>query len=230
MTKKLFILGILLMVSVPVFAQSVDTAWVRRYNGPGNDEDGANAIVVDGSGNVYVTGYSYGSGTDDDYATIKYYPDGDTAWVRRYNGPGDSTDYACGIAVDGSGNVYVTGASGVSGTYLDYATMKYYANGDTAWVRRYNGPGNAWDLATAIVVNASGIVYVTGHSYGSGTDDDYATIRYDLNGETAWVRRYNGPGNWYDAVFSIAVDGSDNVYVTGRSSGSGGDFDYATIK
>ena len=47
-------------------------------------------MAVDGNGNVYVTGGSYGSGNSWDYATIKYNTSGDTIWVRRYNGPGDS--------------------------------------------------------------------------------------------------------------------------------------------
>ena len=224
---KLFILVVLLLVSAPVFAQSVDTAWVRRYNGSGDSIDEAFAIAVDGSGNVYVTGESYG-----DYATIKYYPDGDTAWVRRYNGPGNSTDYARAIAVDGSGNVYVTGNSSGSGTSSDYCTIKYKPNGDTAWVRRYNGPGDTTDGARAVAVDGSGNVYVTGGSEGSGTDYDYATIKYYPNGDTAWVRRYNGLGNSTDYAFAIAVDGSGNVYMTGKSCGSGSlyDYDYATIK
>jgi len=99
--------------------------WVARYNGPDNSEDRAQDIAVDGSGNVYVTGQSKGSGTGYDYATIKYNTTGKLLWAKRYNGPGNSCDWPWAIAVDGSGNVYVTGDSLGSGTNYDYATMKY---------------------------------------------------------------------------------------------------------
>jgi hypothetical protein len=125
-----------------------------------------------------VTGYSYGSGTSADYATIKYYPNGDTVWLRRYNGPGNSNDYSYAIAIDDSGNIYVAGYSNSSETSDDYTTIKYYPNGDTAWVRRYNGPGNSGDWAYAIAVDGSGNVYVTGYSVGDGTGEDFATIKY----------------------------------------------------
>ncbi|MGB8658078.1 MAG: SBBP repeat-containing protein [Candidatus Zixiibacteriota bacterium] len=218
---------------LPAMAEMiVDTAWVRRYNGPGNSSDGASAIAVDGSGNVYVTGGSYGSGTDKDYATIKYYPNGDTAWVRRYNGPGNSSDGASAMAVDGSGNVYVTGFSYGDGAGADYATIKYLPNGDTAWVRRYDGPGNGEDQASAIALDDSGNAYVTGFSDGTGSYNyDYATIKYYPNGDTAWVRRYNGPGSGRDEAKALAVDVSGNVYVTGTSDGGGTlTDDYATVK
>ena len=130
MSKKLLLLVVLLFVSVPAFAQSVDTAWIRTYNGPANEDDGAYAIAVDASGNVYVTGYSWSYGTWEDYLTIKYYPNGDTAWVRRYNGPENRLDRAYSIAVDDSGNVYVTGFSGgvwPENAYSDYATIKYFS-------------------------------------------------------------------------------------------------------
>jgi len=229
-TKVLLILSIILLFTLPLFAQ-VDTAWVRRYNGPGNSLDAVYAMAVDGSGNVYVTGGSIGSGTDFDYAAIKYYPHGDTAWVRRYNGPGNDYDHALAIAVDDSGNIYVTGESRGSGTDLDYATIKYYPNGDTTWLKRYSGPGSHGDGASAIAVDGSGNVYVTGYSWSSfATRYDYATIKYYPNGDTAWVRRYNGPGNGTDDGDAIAVDDSGNVYVTGVSSGGGTFHDYATIK
>jgi hypothetical protein len=200
-----------------VFAQYVDTAWVRRYNAPRNLSDYAKAIAVDGSGNVYVTGYNDSLRIMSDYATIKYHPNGDTAWVRRYDGPVNFDDQAYAIAVDDSGNVYVTGHSDGDGTGLDYATIKYKSNGDTAWVRRYNGPGNDGDEAYAIAVDDSGNVYVTGVSFGGGTGYDYATIKYKSNGDTAWVRRYNSSGDSYDEARAIAIDNSGNVYVTGSS-------------
>ena len=216
--------------TLPTFAQGVYEAWVVRYNGPVDSFDYASALAVDGSGNVYVTGYGYGSGTNYDYATIKYSSFGDTLWVRRYNEPGNSYDVARALAVDDSGNVYVTGYSYASGTAQDYATIKYSSSGDALWVRRYNGPGNSSDFASALAVDGSGNVYVTGESHGSGTNYDYATIKYNSAGDTVWVRRYNGPGNGSDVADALAVDDSGNVYVTGGSIGSGTHYDYATIK
>jgi hypothetical protein len=223
------VLGVVLLMSfvVPVFAESVDTAWVRRYNGSGNDDDEASAIAVDDSGNVYVTGRSWRSGLDYYYATIKYYPNGETAWMRKYS---CSKDYASAIAIDGFGNVYVTGGSG-SRTRLDYATIKYYPNGNAAWVRRYNGPVNDDDQANAIAVDNYGNVYVTGYSWGGVTYGDCATIKYYPNGHTAWVRRYDGPGNTPDWASALAVDSSGNVYVTGNSRQTiSNPDDYLTIK
>ena len=204
--------------------------WVARYNGPGNGPDYANAIAVDSSGNVYVTGFSLGSDSGPDYATIKYDPNGNEMWVARYNGPGNDFDAAFAIALDSSGNIYVTGQSIDFGTFFDYATIKYDPNGNEMWVARYNGPGNGPDCANAIAVDNSGNVYVTGSSYSSDTGDDYATLKYDTDGNQIWVARYNATGNGYDYATDIAVDGSGNVYVTGYSYGSGTNADYATVK
>ena len=204
---------------------------MRRYDGTGSGEDVANALTVDDSGNVYVTGYST-NGINYDFATIKYSPNGASLWVRRYDGPGNGSDQADALVLDSDGNLYVTGWSVVNGGGADYNTIKYAANGDTLWVRRYTGPGNFHeDGASALAVDASGNVYVTGRSVGSDTSFDYATIKYSSAGDTLWVRRYTGPGNFFDEASALAVDVSGNVYVTGRSDGTGFfDYDYATIK
>jgi hypothetical protein len=117
----------ILAVAVPLVANGGPAIeeWVARYNGPGNGDDRATATTIDGWGNIYVTGWSAGTGTGSDYATVKYDTDGTELWVARYNGPGSGDDEATAIAVDGSGNIYVTGWSTGSGTDYDYATVKY---------------------------------------------------------------------------------------------------------
>ncbi len=224
----LMVIGIFVLVA-PALGQ-VDTAWVRRYNGPANGEDKAVALAVDHSGNVYVTGESFGSGTSCDFATIKYFSTGDMAWVRRYNGTANGEDKARAIAVDGSGNVYVTGSSWGGDTDLDYLTIRYDPDGIQLWARRYDGPASGEDKAYALTVDDCGNAYVTGASSGSGTSHDYATIRYLPSGDTAWVRRYNGPANGSDQACAVCVDDSENVYVTGFSWGGLVSLDYATVK
>ncbi len=226
--RKIFILT--LLIAGFLHAQ-VDTAWVRRYHGTGNTSDYATALAIDNQGNVYVTGYSNGSGSDLDYATVKYNSAGVQQWVARYNGIGNYQDRADAIAVDTQGNVYVTGHCASSTYNMDYVTIKYNSNGDTLWVRRYDGPGNDADDAYAIAVDTSGNVYVTGQSYGSGTLWDYATIKYNSAGAQQWVARYNNSAfNDHDIAYALALDGQGNVYVTGRSNGTSGASDIVTIK
>jgi uncharacterized delta-60 repeat protein len=209
--------------------------WVARYNGPANSTDAAKDIAVDASGNVYVTGESVGSGTGSDYVTIKYNTYGKQLWLKRYNGPGNYVDEARAIAVDRSGNVYVTGRSHNSDAVFgscDYATVKYNTNGKQLWLKRYHGPASGFGGAYALAVDGSGNVYVTGESVGSGTGSDYATIKYSTNGKQLWVARYNGPGNGDDYAHAIVVDVSGNAYVTGQSDGLGDypEYNYATVK
>lgn len=213
------------ILPIQVFAR----VWVARYDGPGHYYDSPSSIAVDGGGNIYVTGGSCRDSISGDATTIKYNSgSGDTIWVRRYIYHGK--DRAQAITVDDLGNIYITGKSYDSTTYNDYLTIKYNSSGDTMWVRRYNGPGNGSDEAAAIAVDDLGYVYVTGSSYNTGTSSDYATIKYNITGDTVWVRRYNGAGNSGDEARGIVVDKKGNVYVSGRDWDSATGYDYATVK
>jgi hypothetical protein len=150
--------------------------WTNRYRGPDDNDDQAKAVAVDGSNNVIVTGYAW-NGSSSDYATIKYSSAGVPLWTNRYNGPANRDDYAYALAVDGSGNVTVTGSSS-SGTYPDYATIRYSSAGVPLWTNRYNGPGNSDDTTTGVVVDSSNNVTVTGTSASGASGSDFATIKY----------------------------------------------------
>jgi uncharacterized delta-60 repeat protein len=115
----------------------VDTIWVNRYDRSG-DQDDVYGMVVDKSGNVYVTGLSYDASTSADITTIRYAKDGSTAWVGRYNldplNPDD--DYGYAIAQDAIGNVYVAGASyEYNSGRQDYAVLAYQGTKDAGVAR-----------------------------------------------------------------------------------------------
>lgn len=182
--------------------------WLNRYTVPEQSWYGR-AIAVDAEGNVYVTGESYAAGAGYDYFTIKYNSAGKEQWVKRYNGPGNGDDKATALAVDGAGNVYVTGASPGVNSFADYATVKYNPDGGEVWVKRYNGPGNGHDNAVGLALDSGGNLYVTGTSYGgTETGDDYATIKYRASdGQQLWVQRLDRPQDQQSSGDLLAVYG-----------------------
>ena len=86
-----------------------------------------------------------------------------SSWTNRYNGPGNGSDVAKAIAVDSSGNVFVTGYATGSGSGSDYATIKYSGAGVPLWTNRYDVLGHD-DKANAIAVDGTGNVFVTGET------------------------------------------------------------------
>jgi uncharacterized delta-60 repeat protein len=202
------------------YNQNGDTLWTAAYTGSGAQDDKAYAVAVDNQGNVYVTGTSMGSGSAYDYLTVKYNASGVEQWTQRYNGPANNYDYGHAIAVDESGNVYVTGWSWGTSSFADCATIKYNTNGVQQWVQRYNGTGNGNEQSIAIKVDGSGNVYIAGNSAGNGSNADAILIKYNSAGVQQWVQRYNGAGNNYDAAMSVALDPRPNnpfAYITGNT-------------
>ncbi len=204
--------------------------WAVRYNSIINSYDEAIGIVIDNSGNVYVTGASAGNGSVSEFTTIKYDFSGMQQWVAGYRGTGDMSSHPASIKLDASGNVYVTGSSNHIGSNDNYATVKYNSNGVQQWAVQYFGVSNFQDNAYSMDVDKTGNVYVTGASWGNGTNLDYTTIKYNSNGVQLWAARYNGSGNSTDIANSVAVDTLGNVLVTGYSFGTGTTYDFATIK
>jgi uncharacterized repeat protein (TIGR02543 family) len=203
-----------------------------RQTGATGAATAASGVAVDASGNVYVAGYTTGgldgntSSGGYDYFLAKYDSTGTKLYTRQVGG-GSST-YAKGVAVDGSGNVYVAGYTnrGLDGNTqsgnIDYFVTKYDSTGTKVYTRQAGVSGGdtyGWGIAA----DASGNVYVIGftdHGLDSNTQSgsmDYFVAKYDSTGTKVYIRQAGGSGG-YAAAWSVAVDGSGNAYVSGYTN------------
>jgi uncharacterized delta-60 repeat protein len=167
--------------------------WTAIYNGTAENDDEAKAIVVDESGYAYVTGISRGTGTWGDITTIKYNSEGNPVWVKRFDGSDNSADAGNAIALDQSGNIYVTGYENAPTTWQDFVTIKYDTDGNEEWIERYPNPGT--DIATTIAVDEGGSIFIAGTSQGETSEEDFLIMKYTqsaVNIEDPFVEEYTG--------------------------------------
>ncbi len=207
--------------------------WVARWsNTAASGLDAGYAVALNQTGTiVFVTGETYGGSTNkSDYITIAYdAATGAKLWQATYNGPGSKVDKAYAITVAANGNPVVTGESDGGSTRADYATIMYdAATGAQVWVARYDGRHLRKDYAFAIKADNIGNVYVTGASQNP-LWYDYATIKYNVLGDTQWVRYYDNRGR-NDYAYDLVLDSSGCVYVTGASQGPRSLYGFATVK
>lgn len=208
-------------------------AWTSTYNYLSNEFDQSNSIVVDADGNVYIAGQSDKDATiinNDDYVIVKYNPDGTTAWTKRSNGAGNSTDRPLQILLATDGNLIVTGRSD-NLSDDDYMTIKYNAsNGNEMWRKYFDRTHH--DRPTGMVIDpSSGKIYITGRS-NNGSNYDYATLCYSSTGVLQWQAIFDYVDD--DRATAIGIDGSENIYVTGQSdivaSAISTNYDILTVK
>lgn len=205
--------------------------WVRYHDGKFNGTDSATSIAVDSLGNVYVAGYEWaGISEAGNIIVIMYDTFGNGQWIRYYNGPNNSTDVATDIGVDRNGAICVGGSTdnGVSKGY-DYILLKYDISGVPIWTAEYDGVASGDDKSTALAIDDSSNISLTGISDGLLSGTDYTTVKFDLNGDQLWAMRYNGTANGQDQALAVDTYGSTETFVTGLSTGTNFS-DFATLR
>jgi uncharacterized delta-60 repeat protein len=212
-----------------------DEIWAMKYpeTGESHFSNIPTAIAVAGDSAVYVTGYGSNLLPGTAYVTIRYSPFGEEEWAAGYYHPDYIIDKPSSIAIDGEGNVIVTGFVSPSWNTTDFATVKYDPQGEELWAAHYNGPYDGYDRAITVAADADGNVYVTGTSESMGEygpQSDFATIKYTASGEEQWVARYNGPSGLSDIPMGLALGPAGSVYVTGYGPSPDNGDDFVTIK
>jgi hypothetical protein len=242
--------------------------WLRQMGQPTSGGGYAYDIALDGSGNAYITGkfsgqvdFNPGSGTfaltstkvrgladNWDAFAVSLDNGGNFRWA--FNVTGDKNDEGRGIAVDGSGNIYLAGnfASTANdfdpgkskttlsnaGGFSDIFVAKYSSSRSLIWARSMGGAGE--DTCNAMAVDGSGQVYTTGHYYetadfnpgsesstltSAGSRDVFVS-QLSSTGDYIWAGQMGGA--FQESANDLALDGGGNVYLTGYFKGQA-DFD-----
>ena len=191
---------------------------VKRYNGAGDWSDYGVSITFDIEGSFIVTGSGFqGYGPEYNITTVKYDCDCNRQWIREYDGPAGEGDYAVKVIADSEDDIVVSGYSRSGESHRDYVVLKYDPDGTPLWVSRYNGPNWREDYVTDMALDLENNIYITGRSRGSDATYDIATVKYAPDGTELWVSRFEGFWHTDDEGYAIAVDDSQNVYVTGTT-------------
>jgi hypothetical protein len=180
-------------------------------------------MAVDSEGSVRVTGtieLPFGK----NYLTLRLDLDGTLLWVRTY-GDQFSNNRAKKVAVDRTGNCYVTGEVEAPGGAGDIGTVKYDPNGVDLWVRTYDSEGRQRDSAESLVASRDGGCVVGGWARRTNTNPALI-VKYDSNGNMLWSSTDQIGSQ--SSVVCIAEDSADNVVAA--SMCQQGDFGYLITK
>ena len=243
--RNLLLVSLLLSLSLSTFSQN----WMQTGGGAFNDE--SFDVEVDAAGNIYSTGYVTATtvfglnlnvstnGFSDVYVS-KSNPNGGYAWVKTFGGT--SADRGLDIAIDNSGNSYVTGYFNGTANFGS-VTLTSVANSQDIFVVKLDNAGNViWaiseggslvDIGYAVEVDNLGNVIVTGQFLGtaqignntftSAIDPntnlpafDMFISKYDANGVNLWSLQ--GIAKYDDRGLALKTDQNNNIYVTGQFS------------
>ena len=221
-----------------------DPNWGSTTFGGTNSDRAYGGVAVDGSGNVYTTGafsgtVDFGAGNvtaagNFDVFVTKLNSSGVHQWTTTFGGT--SIAFGFGVAVDGSGNVHVTGyfdgtvdfSAGDVASAGDYDAFvtKLNSSGSHQWTTTFGGTGD--DFGESVAVDGSGNVHVGGYfegtvNFGAGNvtsagNQDVFVTKLNSSGVHQWTTTLGGTGT--ELAREVAVDGPGNVHVTGLFNGT----------
>lgn len=220
-STRIFLKALILVVLLAVSSSLLFSTSVWANQVVTNSRIWNSGIAIDSVGNVAIIGSTvgFGNGYPALAALLKYSPAGKLECFKTFGGGSSLLDtFGYAVGFDTSNNMYVAGTTQTfGGQDFDVFLQKYDSSCNlVAPTFQWAGPGN--DVPRGIAVDAFDNVYITGYtdSYGAGQFDVFLLKFSPFDNEFRFFKTWGGPQNDYG--FAVAVDGFDNVYVTGATN------------
>ena len=191
--------------------------WNTTWGGSGDDS--GYDIAVDSFDNIYLAGRttSFGEGNDD-MVLVKYNSLGEQQWNITWDGNNDERAF---VALDSSDNIILVGYTNSFGAgNQDIVLVKYNSLGEQQWNTTWGGSND--EFSSSIVLDSSDNIILAGHTNNTGDgNSDIVLVKYNNLGEHQWNTTWGGSSG--EGAYSIALDTSENIYITGytKSFGAG---------
>ena len=223
--KTNLLLITVLFLSIRTASSQVDFVWGKQF-GTGEDERTRN-LIIDSSNSIYVVGMTRGKIGKESFGKYdgfiaKIDSSANKVWVVQVgSGEDDDLTYA---AVDGSGNLYVTGRIGVDARnkpVSDIMIVKINSNGEIAWQKQYGS--DSADVGGSIAVSPEGYIYVIGSTKGtmdkiSGGKTDCVILKLDKEGNLLNLLQFGTSED--DQGYGITTGTDSRIYVCGTTEGN----------
>ncbi|HEX2788594.1 MAG TPA: T9SS type A sorting domain-containing protein [Ignavibacteria bacterium] len=210
MKKLLLITLTLLFIASSVYAQ-INRDWVQRYNGTANSYDIVCDIIPDDSGNVFVYGTSFNTGTATDITVVKYNSSGGIVWNKKFNFGENSYDQTRAVYKDEMNNSYICGFTTEGGSDNKMITLKVDGTGNLNWSKIFTKV-NYSNFVGSDIALYNDRVYVTGNGRNASGYNEMFLWCYNSGGVFQWDKSAGSGQNNYEGI-NLVVNGSSKITV-----------------
>jgi hypothetical protein len=212
------------------YAEDGVILWQNVFNTASANNDYGVSLTEDANGDVIVVGTTDNSVTNNnDIVILKISATGTLIWSQTFNNTYNKNDVAIDVKTDINGNIYIAAGTELTITNTDYLLLKLNAAGVVQWTSQYDF-ASLMEIPQAIDFDYAGNIFITGASASSALNWDFTIAIFSTSGTFLSDERSSFFGNGYDLPTSYKKDAIGNIYVTGKTSANGIDYDIRTIK
>ena len=208
-------------VTMKLASSTGSVVWSTTYDGAGNYHDMGKHVVVDGSGNVFVSGGTYNASLNTDFLCLKYNSSGTQQWVNTWDYLGFD-DASTKIAISGA-NLNVTGAVTTATASAYKVSVLSLSQSTGSLLATSIGTAvttTSVDVVMDFAADGSGNVIVVGSNTIGGQGNNFYVQKLSNTLGSTWTFTYNGSSSLDDVAKAVDIDASGNVYIAGYSTSS----------